>query len=41
MCLCLKGRFEVGTSAKMNIIDQTKDLFTQSGMKEENAYQGA
>lgn len=25
----------------MNIIDQTKDLFIQGGMKEENMYQGA
>lgn len=25
----------------MNIIDQTKDSFTQGGMKEENIYQGA
>lgn len=40
VCLCLKGRFEVRTLAKRNIIDQTKDLFIQGGREEENMYQG-
>lgn len=29
------------TAAKMNITEQTKDLFILGGMKEENMYQGA
>lgn len=40
-CLCSRGKLEVRTAAKMNIMGQTKDLFILDGMKEENAYQGA